>query len=243
MSTSNFKILVPCGYPPLYRIEGGESFEGIIDAPLLRQPYGCWRSTLPPCLSEIVFWFGELSPYNTVQISNFYHLGEFFVVSDSIRVFLETHANCDFEVERILVKHPRGEVTNQHWAMKVRTTIDCINPDESLATGPNRHQSFSELAVEVHLSVDDAPWFATKGDNYFAYPGNGAQSVAMNFSVVPPGTRLFQPKYWPQYLVIEEAFGRELERQCSGRAPGYYFWTLPMSDIGRQWSSNMHALR
>jgi hypothetical protein len=246
MTNSTFELLVPCGHPTPYRIEGAVG--GTPDIALLRSSESCWRATLPPFLENLTFHFAGVPRYENARVQSFYHLGAFFVVSDSVKSFIEKHAGCDFQVERIRTKHPENAAIEPYWAMKVRTTIDCIVPDQSHAKRPSWSseppQTFAELAMEVKLSGDVSPFFANKGvDTYFAYPSTGVQDVSMNFSNVPSGTKLFQPTYWPQYLVVDKAFSKDLERQCRGGTLGYYFWTLPFQDVSNQYGKTMQALR
>jgi hypothetical protein len=248
MSSPDFKLMFPGGYPPSCKIEGGSSFEGTIHAPSLREPFECWRSTLPPNLEELVFCFGETPPpYPQVQVHCFYHLGEFFVVSEQVRDFLLSRTNCEFEMARIATRHPRGESTGPYWAMKVKTVIDCIDPDRSVAadysvTGTTV-RPFSELVIEMDLPPQHAPWFSTLGrDKYREYPDRGLKNVFIDLSVVPADIKIFQPKYWPQFLLIEAAFAGELDR-LPGSRTDYNFWTLPLKEPHREWASNMLSLR
>ncbi len=246
MSERKFKLFVPCGHTTPYRIEGGVG--AVPDVGLLRLQEKCWRATLPPFLNNLIFNFVEIPLYNVVRVQNFFHLGDFFVVSEPMKEFLEAQAGCAFDVAKIQTKHPKGKNVEQYWVMKVKTIVDCVEPDKSFAKRPSWSSEppklFSELAVEVQLAVDVAPYFANKGlDTYYAYPGSGIQRVSLNFSSVPSGIRLFQPMYWPQYLVVEETFARELERQCKGGGLGYYFWTLGFDDVSNEFGKIMQALR
>lgn len=246
MSEQKFKLLVPCGHSTPYRLEGAVG--ATPDVGLFRLQERCWRSTLPPFLDKLVFNFVETPQYGIVRVQNFFHLGDFFIVSDSMKEFLEARAGCVFEVGKIRTNLPKGEKTAQYWAMKVSTRIDCVEPDKSFAKKPSWSSEppkpFSEIAMEVKLSNDVAPYFANKGsDIYYAYPSSGIQRASLNFSSVPSGMSLFEPMYWPQYLVVEEAFARELERQCSGGALGYYFWTLGFDDVSNEFNKTMQALR
>ena len=132
--------------------------------------------------------------------------------------------------------------------MKVKTRIDCIEPEQSFAKRPfwssEPPRTFAELATTIELGVEVAKSFANRGSStYFAYPGAGVQRISLNYSVVPEGMKLFEPMYWPQYLVIDEAFARELEDVCRGGTSGYYFWTLGFDDVSNEFNKTMQALR
>jgi hypothetical protein len=205
----------------------------------------CHRSRLPPFVEGLVFSFGEVAGHRT-HVQNFYHLGDFFVVSDTLRRFLENHSGCTFESKIIKTKHPSQERTERFWAMKVTTRHDCILPDFSFAKrwSDKVEKPFSHSAQEVRLTDDIAPYFANKGnDIYYAYPDDGVRSVSMNFSSIPQGVRLFEPLYWPQFLVIDSQFAYELEAECRGGSDGYYFWTLGFDDISNEHFKTMTALR
>jgi hypothetical protein len=241
-----FKLMMPCGYPAPYRFEG--SVGATPDTRLLCLREECRRWTLPPFLDGLEFNFVEEVPGFGVTVQNFYHLGDFFVVSDTIRDFLEVHAGCTFETKAIRTRHPNNEETEQFWAMKVTTRVDCILPDQSFAKEwswvPESRKSFRELAQKVELSADIAPYFANEGSaSYYSYPGHSVDDVSMDFSFVANGVRLFEPLYWPRYLVIDDALALQLGQKCFGRAPGYYFWTLDFNDIDNQYRDLMHALR
>jgi hypothetical protein len=246
MCEQKFKLFMPCGHSTPYRIEGAVG--ATPDVGLLRLQERCWRSTLPPFLDNLVFNFVEIPLYATVRVQNFFHLGDFFIVSDSMKEFLEARAGCEFDIGQIRTKHPKGEKTGQYWAMKVRTRIDCVEPDKSFAKksswSSEPPKPFSEIALDVKLADDVAPYFANKDpDIYYAYPSSGIQRASLNFSSVPSGVKLFEPMYWPQYLVVEETFARELEKQCIGGTFGYYFWTLGFDDVSNEFEKTMQALR
>jgi hypothetical protein len=205
------------------------------------------RSTLPPGLDQLLFRIVP-SSISSEPGQNFYHLGDYFVVSDSMRQFLEAHAGCAFESRPIATQHPQGTPMEPYWAMKVMTRIDCVLPDQSWAwprgwsTSPP--QSFRSLQMEVKLADDVAPFYANKGsDTYCAYPGSAVASVAMDFSSVPEGIRLFAPLYWPEFLVIDGQLACDLERQCKGGSLGYYFWTLGFDAVAADYEQLMLSLR
>jgi len=240
-----FKLMVPCGHSTPYRIEG--AIGGTPDVTLIRLNEMCCRFTLPPFLENLAFNFVAIPGYG-VRVQNFYHLGDFFVVSNSFKEFLESRAGCKFESRAIKTKHPNDEKTEQYWAMKITTRIDCLLPDHSFAKrtswSSEPAQSFSDLALEISLSKDVSPFFANKGsETYFAYPSSGVQNVSMDFSSVPEGVKLFEPLYWPQFLVIDTAFSGELEGQCRGGFWGYYFWTLGFDDVSNEFGKTMQDLR
>lgn len=241
-----YRLLVPCGHPTPYRLEGAVG--ATPDVRLLRLQERCWRSTLPPFLDNIVFHFVQVPQTETVRVQNFFHLGDFFVVSDTMKEFLESRAGCEFDVKEIRTKHPKGNIAGRYWAMKVKTRIDCVEPDKSFARRPSWSseppKSFRDVAMEVELSDEVAPYFANQGSHtYVAYPDSGVERVSLNLRLVPSGLKLFEPMYWPQYLVVEDTFAGELERQCKGAAMGYYFWTLGFEDVSNEFASLLHALR
>lgn len=246
MTPSRFKLMTPPGYPPQCRLEGPVG--GTPDIKLIGLREDCHRSTLPPFLDNLVFNFVGTPGYG-VQVQNFYHLGDFFVVSNTLKQFLETHAGCAFEAKAIHTKHPDHETTEQFWAMKVTTRIDCILADQSFVNRPfglsdEPALPFQDTAFEAKLSADISPYFANKGlDTYYAYPGWGVRAVAMDFSSISQGVKLFEPSYWPRFLVIDSDFSVELESQCRGGNSGYYFWTLGFDDVSEEHRKMMIALR
>jgi hypothetical protein len=246
MSERNFKLLVPCGFPASYRIEGAVG--AIPDVELIGLRERCRRSTLPPFLANLVFNFTGISRGGIDSLQNFFHLGDFFVVSDAIRKFLEKRSGCEFEVGRIQTKHGQAETTEPYWAMKVKTRIDCVEPDQSFSSksswSAEPAKPFSELIVDVKLADDVAPYFANKDSNsYHVYPSSGIERVSLKLSSVPSGVNLFEPMYWPHYLVVEESFAWELEKQCKGGELGYYFWTLGLNNVSSHFNQKMHDLR
>lgn len=244
MKEQMFKLMVPCGHPTPYRIEG--AIGGTPDVTLIRRSEKCCRYTLPPFLESLVFNFVEQPGYGA-RVQTFYHIGDFFVVSNTVKEFLEANAGCRFEAKMIRTKHPNNEITEQYWAMKVTTRVDCVLPSQSFAKGPSWSEPakpFSDLALELKLSTDISPYFANRGsDTYYAYPSAGVKNVSMDFSLVPDGVRLFEPMYWPQFLVIDDTFSKELYRQCGGGTMGYYFWKLGFDDVSNELGKAMQALR
>lgn len=240
-----FQLMAPCGLSTPYGLHG--PLGATPDVSLLRLNEKCRRFTLPPFIDQLVFHFTAV-PHAGVCVQNFYHLGDFFVVSDSCRRFLESQAGCAFEVSPIRTSHPEGRVIEPYWAMKVVTRVDCIVADQSFAKRPSWSsdpaQPFTDLAMVIDLAADVAPGFANRGPHtYVAYPGTGVKSVTMEFGCVPQGVRLFEPLYWPHFLVIDSAFARELESQCQGGGWGYYFWTLGFDEVSNTINSLMHMLR
>lgn len=235
----------PCGHPAPFRLEG--AIGGTPDVGLLGQGERCRRSTLPPFLDGLVFHFGQ-PPRSSVSMQNFYHLGDFFVVSNSFKAFFDRHAGCTFEARAIRTKHPQDVEHEQYWAMKVAIRVDCLLPDKSFRTQPSwitdPPPCFSERAIETELADDVSPYFTNKGPStYFSYPGHGVGRVYMDFSSVPAGVKLFEPLYWPHFLVVDVLFAREMERQCKGGVLGYYFWTLGFDGVTAEYISTSHMLR
>lgn len=246
MGERNFKLLMPCGFPSSYRIEGAVG--AIPDVELIGLREKCRRSTLPPFLRDLVFNFPEISQGGVGNMQNFFHLGDFFVVSGAMRKFLEARSGCEFEVGRIRTKHCEREITVPYWAMKVKTRIDCVDPDKSFSASSSWSagtvKPFSELIVDVKLADDVAPYFANKDSNtYHVYPGSGVERVSLNLGSVASGVKLFEPMYWPHYLVVEERFAWELEKQCQGGSLGYYFWTLGLDHVSSNFNQLMNDLR
>jgi hypothetical protein len=246
MSERNFKLLVPCGFPSSYRIEGAVGATPDVELIGLREK--CRRSTLPPFLANLVFHFPTIPQAGSDNLQNFFHLGDFFVVSDAIRKFLEQRSGCEFEVSRLRTKHGQAEITAPYWAMKVKTRIDCVEPDQSFSAqsswSTEPAKPFSDLSVDVKLADDVAPYFANKDSNsYRVYPSSGIERVSMKLSSVASGVKLFEPMYWPHYLVVEESFAVELAKQCQGGVLGYYFWTLRLDNVSSDFNQLMHDLR
>jgi hypothetical protein len=70
-----------------------------------------------------------------------------------------------------------------------------------------------------------------------------AKRVHLIDRVIPTGTLLFQPKFWPGHWIIETSFARELEQACAGGIRGYYFWTLDLDDVSGSYHQTMIDLR
>lgn len=241
-----FRLMVPSTYQSGHRLEG--AIGGTPDTDLIGSRHQCRRSTLPPFLDSLVFNFVG-TPQFGVLVQNFYHLGDFFVVSDTLKRFLEVHAGCAFEAKPIQTKHPDGEETGQFWAMKVVTRIDCILPDQSFAyrrLWPRETaESFRDLAVEIKLTAEMSPYFANRGsDTYYAYPGGfEVTTVSTDFSSVPRELKLFEPLYWPHFLVVDIAFANELKKQCRRKVLGNYFWTLGFDRVADEYNETMRDER
>jgi hypothetical protein len=240
-----FKLMVPSSYGAPYRLEGPVG--ATPDVQLVNRFGSCRRATLPPFLDRLIFNFIAY-PGLSLQVWNFYHLGDFFVVSNTLRKFLEARAGCTFEVAPIQTKHPDNKKTEQYWAMKVTTRVDCILPKQSFAKDPfvftATAKPFEDSVMEVKLTPDVSPFFANKGENtYYSYPGFGVQNVSMDFDSVPRGAKLFQPAYWPHLLVVEVDFANELDMRCAGGTVGYYFWTLGFDDVSDEYHKTSTQLR
>ena len=207
----------------------------------------CRRMTLPPFVSDLVLELGHQTPHSKIELQNFYHLGDFFVVSAAMKQFLEQHSGSVFESGRISVKQPGQELHKHFWAVKVQTRIDCINPVQSFARSPTSAppaKSFSSLMRKLKLTDDLAAYYSNAPDNgYWSYPQWGVESVDVKVDAIPHDVYLFEPMFWPGYLVIEESFAKRLADECTGGSPGYYFWTVGLSNVEREQSALAQHLR
>lgn len=89
----------------------------------------CFRSKLPD-LSRITYTFGVALGREVAQ--NFYHMRDFFVMSEQVmKAFLQRFQG-DLETSRVQVRCNDGSPTlHPYFATRVKTIIDCIDPEAS----------------------------------------------------------------------------------------------------------------
>ena len=155
-----FKLLVlPTTHTP-YKLNGPA--DPTPDTQLFRINDYCRRFKLPPSINELELEFiGGYRP----DVLKFYHLKDFFVVSDDIKEFMVNNSNCSFEQARIKTKHPDNLDVGQYWALKVTTRYECIIPEKSFTNMNKRFPPtpFSENLTKITLSKELAPHYANHG--------------------------------------------------------------------------------
>jgi hypothetical protein len=233
----DFKLLVPCGYGPTLAAKG--TIGARPDIQIVGGRETCVRSKLPRTLDRLTFNFPrkflQLNRQHEEFIQNFYHQGEFFVVTTTLRDWLTTRLPNALEIAPIDVRHHDGtRAAEIYFAVKVTRTIDCIDPKSSYRRwadrSPNPSQ-FSDNLTTYDLGPEVADEFANcDGGKYISYPYVGVvREVRLMESRIPADACLFRPAFWPEALILTSSFAEQLARQCAGGTLGYYFWTLSLS--------------
>lgn len=245
-----FKLLVPAWYGSKLSVSG--KIGPMPDTSILGGYGHCVRSRLPSFLDSLVFTFRTPHPYPEV-VQNFYWFSDFFIVSHTMKEFmLDVLPKADVEVREVCVQHGDGTpAAEPYFALKIIKMIDCIDP--VLSTGliapfssSKELKPFSELTTIYELEAGLTAEFANRdGTHYVSYPQtcNQIQNVHLNEGEIPRGLSLFQPAFWPGFLIVEVDFGRVLESHCTGGSRGYYFWMLNLKGANQSHRELMHALR
>jgi hypothetical protein len=210
----------------------------------------CQRTRLPRNISTFRFVDrGELS--KPKPLKNFYCLNEFLIVDAGMLEFLLKEPGQEVEFKTIKPQlrdgsHPLGE----YYAAKVTRTLDCIDPDtssiHSSLWNAKEEKPLSEMVFTCDLSDECAEEYSNAGyGKYRSFPGRlqGMTRLQLKENSIPTGAALFQPLYWPGHLIGESAFLKSLAAKCTGGTPGYYFWALDLSDVGRSYRDTCTAMR
>lgn len=206
-----------------------------------------YRSRLPD-LSHISYSFGIAG--NREMIQNFYHMGDFFVVSEEVLEAFSQRFRHDLEFTRVHFRHMDGSPAQPYFAVRVNVQFDCIDPEKS--TWGRSYPQEPDRKFKDGLSsweLDRRCWSEFSNDGpgkHTTYPSLGTmiiRNVVLTEPKVPPDAVLFQAKFWPGHWIIDAVFAHLLERICLGGFSGYYFWTLDLGDVARAYMEKMQSLR
>jgi uncharacterized protein DUF1629 len=182
-------------------------------------------------------------------VQNFYHQGEYFVVTTSILDFLLENIPSGLDIAEVDVRHDDGRVASEkYFAVKVVRTIDCVDPSASLANISvlsNQVVPFEQAMVSFDLDEKAAAEFANvEGRKYVSYPHwHSVKKLELVESRIPRDAVLFQPALWPNHMLVTPFFAEKLERRCAGGARAYYFWTLGLAAPSESHSKLCYELR
>ncbi len=243
--SQHFKLFVPSGYASGALKISGKS--GVMpDVRLMNMGGEFYRSKFPN-LKDMTFTFGMSAAAESVL--NFYHLGEFFIISGKVFDLFSHHLGDNLETVKVTVRHQDGSPSvSPYFAARVNQTIDCIDSEQSKW---RRHwpsePSYSFGEGMARYELDERCWdeFSNDGNgNYVSYPSRYlAENVRLIDNKIPVNTVLFQPTFWPGQWLIEESFAQALEKACLGGYASYYFWTLDIDDLKKSNAKLMQALR
>lgn len=251
----DYQLLVPAAYGTRLKVTG--TLGAIPDTDIVDGPSRCRRSTLPSSLDRLTFQVFDpphplwRPPPRAIQ--NFYHLGDFFLASGRPKDLLKRRLGGGLQVKEVDMRYQDGSrVPEPYFALKVVRTVDCIDPGRSfcsrrLPDGKEQMIPFTELTVSYSLHEQLVPEFANvEGGIYRSFPTSSLFDVAkvtLIDSAIPTDAALFQPAFWPAWLLVSPDFAESLAWACEGGTMGYYFWTLDLENVGRSHHELMHALR
>lgn len=248
-----FKLLVPASYGNKLKISG--PLGATPDIGMVGGQDRCARSTLPSLLDQWTFQVipssNEVYKPPPTAILTFYHLGDFFVVSDRMRDLLDRRLGKDaLQVQAIDMRYQDGSrVPQPYFALKVVHTIDCIDAAQSFCTrsfmSDEHTVPFAEMMDSYTLAESLAPEFSNAaGGTYRSFPPfHRVGKVGLIDSAIPSDAALFRPAFWPACLLVHKSFAETLSWACEGGAMGYYFWTLDLENVSRSYRELMHALQ
>lgn len=220
------------------------------DTQSLRIPHTCQRSRLPKDIATFVFTAdAHHSPGK--KLANFYHLGEFFIVSGEMLTFLISMFSDELEFAPANLRRSDGTRPEEpYFAAKITRVIDAIDPYNSFVKKINGTKedeySFSNSIISIPLSAACADEYSNDGNGrYTSYPNSILLTLRVEISpgAQTAGAMMFEPQFWPGNLLVEDSFSRKLNSVCSGGALGYYFWELDLGDVRQSWHATMTALR
>jgi hypothetical protein len=220
------------------------------DTDSLRISHTCKRSKLPRNLSTFVFTADKHHPPGE-RLANFYHMGEFFLVSSEMLRFLIDTFSDELEYAPADLRRSNGTKQEElYFAAKITRVIDAIDPQRSFVKkqkgAKEEEASFLASMISIPLSKECEGEFSNDGvGQYKSYPNSLLQTlrVEMKSSANTTGAKMFEPRFWPGNLLVEDSFARKLNNLCSGGAMGYYFWELDLADVRRSWFDTSMALR
>jgi hypothetical protein len=245
-------LLVPCGYGAELKAAG----------PLGTRPdvkfVSDWdwfaRSHLPRSLGRMTFTFRRMPHVfpgldNREIVQNFYHHGDYFIVTEPLVEFLRKAIPGGVETVAIDVRHDDDRAAGEpYFAAKIVRTVDCIDPSASMAsfTWPEKKtMTFKQGMVAFDLGEEAAREFANvDGSRYVSFPNwHNATTVRLVEGRAPVDAVAFQPALWPGHLLVTQQFAEELQDCCRGGTPGYYFWTLDLAKPSADYSDLLRSLR
>jgi hypothetical protein len=249
--SNSFKLLVPCGYGSELKVAGPLGIRPDTRFVSLRQ---CERVGLPRSLDRSTFIFPRLPhafpAYADKEIiQNFYHQGEYFVVTASLLEFLRKKIPDGLQTAPLDVRHDDGrEADEPYFAAKIARTIDCIDRAASMAKinfMAKESVPFERAMVSFDLGEEAAREFANaEGAKYVSFPSwHEATMVRLMEERIPSNVAVFQPTFWPNHLLTTRSFADELESRCRGGTRGYYFWTLGLDNPSTEHNELMRSLR
>jgi hypothetical protein len=208
-----------------------------------------FRSRLPDT-SQLIFAFPKAAGVERIQ--NFYHMGDYLIVSEPMHGALWPLFGARFESAPIRMLHENGASSEtQYFAVRINNVIDCIDPGRSTwrpkYSSKLPEEAFSAAIITAVLEPRLCHEFANRGrSEYVSYPSfmeAYIKGVTLHKDRIPIGTLLFQPTYWPGHWIIDAGFADRLERVCGGGHHGYYFWALDLGDVEASYSEKMFKLR
>jgi hypothetical protein len=243
-SHSTLKLMVQCPYGNSLKVSGPIGARP--DTRILggRNP-DCARSKLPSFLDRLLLTFPR-SDTDREIVQNFYHHDDFFVGTRPILEFFHQNVPAGIEVSAVTVRHDDGSASEEpYFAIKVTRTIDCIDPVNSLA-GHDGNIPFSDMITQYELDATCAAEYANVGKTrYVSQPRlwQNIGAVRLVDKNLPSNAPIFQPAFWPGYLLISKDASDRLNRLCTGYANGYYFWTLDLGSVSQSHSKLCQDLR
>jgi len=146
----------------------------------------------------------------------------------------------------VTVRHDDGSASEEpYFAIKVTRTIDCIDPVNSFA-GHDGNIPFSDMITQYELDATCAAEYANVGKTrYVSQPRlwQNIGAVRLVDKNLPSNAPIFQPAFWPGYLLISKDASDRLNRLCTGYANGYFFWTLDLGRVSQSHSKLCQDLR
>lgn len=248
----SLKLLVPCGYGAELKAAGPLGTRP--DAKFVSSWDWFGRAHLPRSLGRLTFTFPRTRHVfpdldNKEIIQNFYHHGDYFIVTEPLVEFLRKAIPGGLETVALDVRHDDGRAAAEpYFAAKIVRTIDCIDRAASIAafTYPEKKtMTFEQGMVSFDLGDDAAKEFANAaGSKYVSFPTwHNVTTVKLMEERIPSDVAVFQPTFWPNHLVTTQSFADELESRCRGGYRGYYFWTLDLDNPSRAHAELMRVLR
>lgn len=240
-----FELFCPCHYSLSLGVTGKLGGRPDTEISGGREP-GCVRSVLPGFLEDLTFVFPRLPDGTGELIQNFYHHGEFLVVANRVKDFLcASIPASDLQISPISMHHNDGrEASDRYFAVKIVRTIDCISAD---TTFYRRDVPFSKALTIYELQDGLRAEFANTDDGkYVSYPdilNSDIRKIDILDHKIPEDVRIFRPKFWPRFSMVETGFAARLESLCAGGFSGHYFWTLNLEDVNASLDATRLALR
>ena len=250
--SSSLKLLVPCGYGAELKAVGPLGMRP--DAKFVSDWDWFGRAHLPRSLDGLTFTFRRV-PHalpgldNREIVQNFYHHGDYFIVTEALVEFLREAVPTGLETVALDVRHDHGQAAAEpYFAAKIVRTIDCIDRSASVMTTTypeKKVRTFEQAMVSFDLGEEAAMEFANAdGGKYVSFPTwHNATTVKLIEGNIPADAVAFQPAFWPNHLLVTQRFADELENRCRGGARGYYFWTLDLARPSAAYGELLHMLR